>query len=159
MRFLIYFGTTDGQTAKIASAMAGTLRGTGASVVVANASTSGDPNPEDFDAIIVAASVHAGSYQHAVVRWVERHRAALDARPNVFVSVCLAIVNRTPKVDQDINQMMQRFFAMSEWQPRETKVVAGALLYRNYNWMKRWMMRRIVAKQGGETDTSRNHEY
>ncbi|MNC94612.1 Protoporphyrinogen IX dehydrogenase [menaquinone] [compost metagenome] len=37
--------------------------------------------------------------------------------------------------------------------------MAGALPYSKYNWVKRWMMRRIVAKAGGDTDTSRDYEY
>jgi menaquinone-dependent protoporphyrinogen IX oxidase len=29
-----------------------------------------------------------------------------------------------------------------------TKVIAGALLYSTYNWLKRWLMRRIAGKGG-----------
>lgn len=39
------------------------------------------------------------------------------------------------------------------------KLVAGALLYTRYNWIERWVMRRIVRKAGGDTDTSRDYEY
>ena len=159
MRILIVYGTTDGQTAKVAAAMAGAMRSTEVDVDVANAEAPWDPDPADYGGVIVAASVHAGSYQRAVLRWVQRHHVALATRPAAFVSVCLAVVNRTPKVDAVIRETMQRFFAMTEWQPSETKVVAGALRYRQYNWLKRWMMRRIVAKHGGDTDTSRNYEY
>ena len=38
-------------------------------------------------------------------------------------------------------------------------MVAGALPYTRYGWIKRMMMRRIVAKAGGDTDTSRDYEY
>lgn len=159
MRILILYGTTDGQTAKVAAAMAGAMRSTEVDVDVANAAAQWDPDPADYNAVIVAASVHAGSYQRGVLHWVQRHHAALALRPTAFVSVCLAVVKRTPKVDADIRDMMRRFFAMTEWQPGETKAVAGALKYRQYGWLKRWMMRRIVAKQGGDTDTSRDYEY
>jgi menaquinone-dependent protoporphyrinogen oxidase len=37
--------------------------------------------------------------------------------------------------------------------------VAGALLYRKYGFLKRWIMKRIVARAGGDTDTSRDYEY
>jgi menaquinone-dependent protoporphyrinogen oxidase len=33
------------------------------------------------------------------------------------------------------------------------------LLYTRYGVLKRWAMRRIVAKAGGDTDTSRDYEY
>ena len=39
------------------------------------------------------------------------------------------------------------------------KVVAGALQYTKYNWFIRWVMRRIVSRAGGDTDTSRDYEY
>ena len=39
------------------------------------------------------------------------------------------------------------------------KHVAGALLYTRYNIFKRWIMKRIVAKAGGDTDVSRDYDY
>jgi menaquinone-dependent protoporphyrinogen oxidase len=39
------------------------------------------------------------------------------------------------------------------------KLVAGALRYTKYNFFVRWMMKRIVAAAGGDTDTSRDYEY
>ena len=40
-----------------------------------------------------------------------------------------------------------------------SKTVAGALPYTKYGWLKKWIMRRIVAKAGGDTDTTRDYEY
>jgi menaquinone-dependent protoporphyrinogen oxidase len=37
--------------------------------------------------------------------------------------------------------------------------VAGAVLYTQYPWLKKWMMKRIVGKAGGGTDTTRDYEY
>ena len=31
--------------------------------------------------------------------------------------------------------------------------------YTHYGWLKRLMMKRIVGKAGGSTDTTRDHEY
>ena len=42
--------------------------------------------------------------------------------------------------------------------PRRSRLLARFPDTR-YNWLKRWMMRRIVAKAGGDTDTSRDYEY
>lgn len=66
-------------------------------------------NPADDSAVIVAASVHAGIYQRSVRRWVSTHLVALNQRPSAIVSVCLAVLNRTPKVDQDLGATLQRF--------------------------------------------------
>jgi len=158
-RILLYFGSTDGQTAKIASAIGATLEHSGLAVDVINASRSADPDPKDYAAVIVAASIHAGGYQRRVRRWVRAHAAALHDRPNAFVSVCLAVVNRSPQVDRDLTAIMDRFIESTGWRPKEVKAVAGALKYTKYGWFKRRAMKRIVAKAGGETDTSRDYEY
>lgn len=159
-RILILYGTSEGHTAKVAAAMADSLRGAGADVDVVKARRSGaGPYPEDYAAVIVAASVHAGMYQRAVRRWVRAHAPALHARPTAFVSVCLAVLERTPDIDRQLGAIMTRFFRSTGWTPAESKVVAGALPYTKYGWLKRWMMRRIVAKAKGDTDTSRDYEY
>ena len=37
--------------------------------------------------------------------------------------------------------------------------LTGALRYTHYGWLTRMLMRRIVAKAGGDTDTSRDYDY
>ena len=54
---------------------------------------------------------------------------------------------------------MAGFFAGTGWQPAITKEVAGALPYTRYNWFIRQVMKRIAAKAGGDTDTTRDYEY
>ena len=54
---------------------------------------------------------------------------------------------------------MNRFFEKTAWTPTIRKIVAGALPYTRYNIFKRWMMRRIVRKAGGDTDITRDYEY
>src|SRR5262245_36873058 len=159
-RILILYGTTEGQTAKIARAMADTLRSGGDDVDVVQAKGSGvGPYPEDYAGVIVAGSVHIGGYQRAVQRWVKAHEPQLRARPNAFVSVCLGVLQHSEKVDRELAEILRRFFVRTGWQPNESKIVAGALPYTKYNWLTRWMMRRIVAKAHGDTDTSRDYEY
>ena len=38
-------------------------------------------------------------------------------------------------------------------------LVAGALLYSKYNFLIRFIMRRIAAQAGGDVDTSRDYEH
>jgi menaquinone-dependent protoporphyrinogen oxidase len=157
-RILVLYGTTDGHTAKVARSLGDTLRNHGVEVDVVEAGRAG-PRPEDYSGIIVAASVHAGGFQRAVRRWVRRYAQALRGKPTAFVSVCLAVLQREPDVQQELAAIVNRFLTGTGWQPTMTKTVAGALLYRRYNWIKRWVMKRIVRKAGGDTDTTRNYEY
>jgi menaquinone-dependent protoporphyrinogen oxidase len=157
-RILIVFGTTDGQTEKVARAIADRLRSNGHETSVVDAAH-GDPSPAGHDAIVVAASVHAGGYQRSIRRWVSTHSAALNRVPTAFVSVCLGVLQHDSKVDHELQTIVEDFFRSTSWRPLETKIVAGALKYTKYNIFERWIMKRIVTKAGGDTDTSKDYEY
>jgi menaquinone-dependent protoporphyrinogen oxidase len=159
-RILVLYGTTDGHTAKIAGVVSETLRQEGAVVDVVDARARGSlPRAADYHAVIVAASVHAGGYQRAVRAWVRANAAALRDRPSAFISVCLGVLQRDPAVDRDLQAILRAFSAETGWAPPATTIVAGALLYRRYHWLKRWMMRRISARAHGDVDTTRDYEY
>ena len=158
VRCLVLYGTTDGHTAKIARFLAGELAALGARVNVVEAGTD-DPDPADYDGIVVAASLHGGRYQRSVVHWARAHAARLASMPTAFLSVCLGILQRDLKVQQDLIAIVDRFKAQTRWNPRRVKLVAGALLYTRYGWLKRMLMRAMSKKAGGATDVSRDHEY
>ncbi len=157
---LIVYGTTDGHTRKIAQVLAENLRAKRCSVDIVDAA--GMPwrlSPETYDGVIVAASVHIGDYQRAVARWVRMYAPLLNGMPTAFLSVCLAVLEKGPEARQESVRIMQRFLARCGWQPSITKMVAGAVLYTRYGWLKRRMMKRVVEKAGGDTDTTRDFEY
>jgi menaquinone-dependent protoporphyrinogen oxidase len=68
-------------------------------------------------------------------------------------------LQQEPNVQRDLSTIIGRFLTGTGWRPTLTKPVAGALLYSRYNPFKRWIMKRIVQKGGGDTDTSRDYEY
>jgi menaquinone-dependent protoporphyrinogen oxidase len=158
-RVLILYGTTDGHTRSIADAIGRAIQVGHIQVDVIEAGTAA-PAPRQYTAVIVAASVHAGKYQRAVVKWVSAHAAELNDLPSAFVTVSLGILQKSdPAVARDLDAIVQRFIDATGWQPREVKHIAGALLYTRYNFLKRWIMKRIVARAGGATDTSQDYDY
>ena len=157
-RIMIIYGTTDGHTAKVVGFVGSELRSVGASVEIFDAATS-DPNPAGYAGVIVAASVHAGGYPRSVVRWVRAHAEALRGRRTAFLSVCLGILQKSPEVMADLSAIEGRFMARTGWIPAQFKMVAGALPYTRYGWVKRVIMRRMARKAGGATDTTHDHEY
>lgn len=159
-RMLILYGTTDGHTRNIADALAHTLRDEGAQTEVMLAT--GDPNqarPEAYDAVLIAASVHMGKFQRGVRRWVRAHARQLNEMPTAFLCVCLAVLEDNAETRRDLDRIIQRFLDESAWRPTETQLVAGALPYTRYGWLKKLVMKRIAAKAGGDTDTTRDYVY
>jgi menaquinone-dependent protoporphyrinogen oxidase len=157
-RILVVYATTDGHTAKVAGAIAATLRAHGAVVDVHQIGRT-HCLPDGYHGVIVAAPVRGGRYQKPVRRWVHAHAAVLNARATAFVSVCLGVLQHDVEVDRTLNTIMRGFLEETGWQPVVTKLVAGALPYTRYNWLIRRVMKRIAAKAGGDTDTSRDYEY
>jgi menaquinone-dependent protoporphyrinogen oxidase len=159
-RVLILYGTTDGHTRKIAATLREALRAEGLHAYVTDAKYgAATVVPEDYDGIIVAASLHAGGFQKPVVRWARTHAAQLNRMPTAFLSVCLAVLEQRAETRRELDAILGRFQRSTGWRPALIKPVAGALPYTKYKWLKRWIMRRIVAKAGGDTDTTRDYEY
>jgi menaquinone-dependent protoporphyrinogen oxidase len=157
---LIIYGTTDGHTRKIAQVLAENLRAHFCSVDTVDAvGTLRRLSPEGYDAVIVAASVHIGDYQRQVAAWVRAHAPLLNLIPTAFLSVSLGVLEPGTKARQELLRIMRRFLDRCGWRPTITKMVAGALPYTRYGWIKRMMMKRIVARAGGDTDTTRDYEY
>jgi menaquinone-dependent protoporphyrinogen oxidase len=157
-RILVLYGTTDGHTAKVARAIANTLWAHGVTADIADARRD-DPDPRGYTGVIVAASIHAGGFQRAVKHWVRRHADDLRSIPAAFVAVCLGVLQHDPAVDRELDAIVEGFLDETGWHPAERKLVAGALQYTRYGVIKRWGMRRIAAKAGGDVDTRRDYDY
>lgn len=158
-RVLVLFGTRDGHTAKIAAAIGNALNDLGIDTDVVQAGTV-DPSITKHDGVIVTAPIRAGAFPKPVIACVRRHAAEISARPNAFVPVCLAVLERNnSKVAADLDAIVHRFAESTGWTPAAIRFVAGALLYTRYNILTRWVMKRIAAKAGGDTDTRRDYTY
>lgn len=157
MRVLIVYSSQEGQTAKIAHEMAGALRSEGHQVEVARAQDA--PGPQGFDALILGSPVHAGKHDPSAAEWVKQHHAEVEKTHGAFFSVSLAVASNDHAEREEAKRMAQEFLSETAWEPELVACFAGALAYSQYGWMKRLIMRRIAAKEGGATDTSHDYEY
>ena len=156
----VFFATSEGHTRRIAEVLAGTLRELGLSSDAIDVSS---PGARTLDwgatrAAVVAASIHMGKHQQAAEAFVRAHLAGLATRPTVFISVSLATCSKNPEERAKARAIAQAFPDRLGWKPTRVECVGGRLAYRQYGFLTRWMMRRIAAKEGGPTDTSRNHD-
>ena len=74
-----------------------------------------------------------------------------------FVSVSGASI--TPAGQHQAEDYVAHFQDQTRWTPDQCELVAGAVRYTKYNWLLRFVMRRISKSKGLETDTSRDYEY
>lgn len=155
---LVVYATHDGQTRKIAERIATVLRVHRHVVELLDATLSRDVDLTRFDAVFIGSPMRAQSYLRPVVRFVRMHRPALERIPSLFFSVNLAVLNKTDGRAQTM-ELVNKLLAETGWHPRRIELVAGALPYTRYNFLVRFIMKRIVRKQGGDTDTSRDYEY
>jgi menaquinone-dependent protoporphyrinogen oxidase len=158
-RVLIAYDTTEGQTQKIAERMCDFAREMGFEPTVLRIrKTQPDLNFDLFDMAIVGGSLHVGQHSVLLERFVIDFRAELERIPSAFFSVSLSAAG-TDGQRAEARHAMEEFLKQTGWAPRQSETVAGALLYREYPFWKRWLMKMMAQRAGGDTDTSKNHEY
>ena len=157
MDLLILYGSTEGHTEKIARFLAGEAVKHHIRPTLAEAATA--PSLSSFDAVIVAASIHAGQYKNDIVDFIAAHSHELNEVPSVFYSVGLSIVSGDQKTIAQLHEMTALFLEMMKWKPLVVEQVGGALQYSKYGFFKKLLIRSIMKKAGGDTDTSRDYEY
>lgn len=160
MKALVLYGTTEGQTRKIAGFVADRLKRAGHVPTLIDANeVPPSLDPAAFGAIVIAASLHVGRYQSAVVHFIKAHRAALDDKPSAFVSVSLAAAGDEPDDVAGLEKCVNEFLAETQWTPRRIHHAAGAFRYTQYDFFKRWAMKYIASRRGAPTDAGRDYEY
>jgi menaquinone-dependent protoporphyrinogen oxidase len=166
---LVLYATREGQTRRIAEHAGEWLRAHGQDARVLGVADL----PESFSlghyrAAVLAASVHAGRHEPEIVAFVKAHRAELERIPTAFLSVSLTeagaedgqrTAEARAKASADVQAMIEQFLTDTAWKPTTVMPVAGALVYTQYGMIVRFVMKQIAKKQGGSTDTSRDHEY
>ncbi|WP_018237644.1 flavodoxin domain-containing protein [Ensifer sp. BR816] len=158
MNVLIMYGTTEGQTRKIATWTATHIRERGHHVVLLDsAALASDLKLEGFHAFIVAASIHHKHYQDTITNFVFAHRELLNARPSAFISVSLSAVLEDER--PEAQKYVDRFVSVTGWQPRTTLLLGGALRFTEYDYFQEQVVKFIVMKRSGTAISERDHEF
>jgi menaquinone-dependent protoporphyrinogen oxidase len=159
MKILALYGSRFGQAEAVLRRVVRRLATAGHSVTMVNARTIPESlRLEDFDAVVVAASIILGRHQSYVRKWVRSNAIALSKLPGAFISVNGASLESRADWRKRAEEYVTQFAVQTGWHPRWTAAFSGALRYSRYDPITRWVMKRIAAKEGGPTDTSRDHE-
>jgi menaquinone-dependent protoporphyrinogen oxidase len=166
---LVIYASREGQTQRVAEHVGATLRARGWKADVLDAAhLPSDFRLSSYDGVILGASVHRGQHEKEMIQFVQKHREELDRMPAAFLSLSLSEAGAEMKdaptesraqAAADVQRTLKDFYATTGWQPKRVHPVAGALLYTQYNFLLRLVMRLIARQAGGDTDTSRDYEY
>jgi len=169
MRTVVFYATREGHTRRVAEHIASDLRALGHEVEIYDVKAVAESiDWPPYDWACVAASVHAGHHEPEVIAFVKRHRQALERLQAAFLSVTLseagaedvgATKERRAQSAAEVQQMIDVFVQETGWRPARVLPVAGALAYSRYNFLIRFVMKRIARKAGAPTDTSRDYEF
>jgi len=160
-KFLVVYATVEGQTEKIARFVADELKKSGHSVHLIDTSHQiPTVNVAEYDALVVGGPVHYSGYPYRLKRWVKGNAWELSLKPGAFFSVCLGVRQYDDvKAQAEVRKVVREFFTQCHWHPQTWIIFAGALAYSKYGWLKRFIMREIARKAGGDADTRRDHDY
>jgi len=157
---LVVYGTTEGQTRKVAEFIAEALKARGVKVELVDSAAEGAAQVQPVhSAAIVCGSIHRGRYQAPLLRFVKQNRDWLTGLPAAFVCVSLAGLLQDGKSAEEERAIEKVFYRASGWTPAITRHVAGALRHPERDHLKRLILRLIAKHRGDEADTSRDREY
>lgn len=159
MKIFVLYGTTEGQTRKIAEFVAAKLKSYGDVVTLLDATASTDSvDLRDYDAAILAASLHAGQYQAPVVHFARANHAWLNQIPSAFISVSLSAAGTDPEDLKGIAACAEKFMTDTAWSKAEIHQVAGAFRFTEYDFFKRWVMKLIAWQKDVKVDPDKDLE-
>lgn len=160
MRILQIFTSREGQTQKIMQTMAEELQGLDHEVEVrrlfgpAQAMT----DLAEFDWVLIGGSIHYGKHEAFLADFIHQHQGALAQTQTLLFSVNLT-ARKPEKNTPETNPYLKKFVAQLGWQPTRQHVFAGALLYSQYRFWDKQIIRFIMWLTKGNTDTSVDIDY
>lgn len=159
MKIAIIYSSTEGQTRKIAHHAEDLLQGEGHSVTLRHATDASDLRLTEFDAVILAASVHAGKYQPELVGFAKDHVSALNKVPSMFLSVSLAAAGDDEAEWNELHRIAETLKADTGWSPGKVEHVAGAFKFTEYDFFRYWAMRWMESKRDPSAPAGEDREY
>lgn len=114
---------------------------------------------DEFDAVLVGASIHVGKHQAAIGEFVRNNLEAVTDRPTAFFQLSLSSAVTSEARQAEAARYVEEFLEETGWQPDRIGCFGGALRYSKYGFLKRLMMKQIAKDATGDTDPSRDYEY
>ena len=143
MRILLVYGTTEGQTRKIAKFCVDRLAKSGHQVQLLDSrERMSDLEISAFDRVILAGSVHQRRHQESLRNFVVAHRKQLQQLPSLMISVSLSIAFEGG--DEEAEKYVDDFETDTDFKPTARALVAGALKFDQYDYYMNQIVEFVV---------------
>ncbi|MGB0893133.1 MAG: menaquinone-dependent protoporphyrinogen IX dehydrogenase [Parashewanella sp.] len=156
-KILVIYSTVDGQTKLICDRMHAIMC-LEANIEMVALERAGTVELNDYDKVLIGASIRYGKYRPQLFDFIERNKELLASKYCGFFSV--NVVARKPNKNlPETNPYMKAFVSQSPWQPQQLAVFAGRIDYPKYKWFDRTMIRFIMWMTKGPTDLAECYEF
>ncbi len=155
-KLLILYSTVDGHTKKICEYINKKLKNKRI-ISISSLEDSVKLNLEQFDEIVIGASVRYGYHRKNVYEFIRNNKSILNDKRTVFFSLNLT-ARKSEKNTADTNPYVYKFLKKINWEPTIKDVFAGRLDYPNLDTLNKLAILFIMVITNGPKDTSKTYE-
>lgn len=153
MKKIFIYSSSNGQSLKICE----TLNEEKESLIL-NIDRLNSVNLDNFDQIIIGASVKYGDHNKKIYNFVKNNKILLKTKKTVFFSVN-ATARKSDKNTPNTNPYITKFLKKTNWKPDHIGVFAGKIDFPNYNFLEKYLIKFIMWITNGPTDTTKTYEF
>ena len=153
MKKIFIYSSSNGQSLKICE----TLNEEKESLIL-NIDRLNSVNLDNFDQIIIGASVKYGDHNKKIYNFVKNNKILLKRKKTVFFSVN-ATARKSEKNTPNTNPYIIKFLKKTNWKPDHIGVFAGKIDFPNYNFLEKYIIKFIMWITNGPTDTTKTYEF
>lgn len=148
-RILVVYATKSGCTTGVAERIGTALVDKGATVEVVSAE--GDPDPVEYDGVVVGSGIRVGQWHSAAKEWVTSNAEALRARPTAFYVACMTLAADSEKTDE-VRAYTDPIIAESGVTPIGVGLFAGWFEPGKFGLLERTVLKAMKTPQGDYRD-------
>ena len=155
-KLLILYSTVDGHTKNICEYINKKLKNK-RNITISSLEDSVEFNLNNFDEIVIGASVRYGYHRKNVYEFIRKNKSTLNNKKTVFFSLNLT-ARKPEKNTADTNPYVYKFLKKIRWEPTIKDVFAGRLDYPNLDILNKLAILFIMVITNGPKDTSKTYE-
>jgi menaquinone-dependent protoporphyrinogen oxidase len=155
-KLLILYSTVDGHTKNICEYIYNKLKGK-KRISIYSIEESENYKLEDFNEVVIGASVRYGYHRKNVYEFVQKNLEELNNLKTAFFSLNLT-ARKPEKSTPETNPYIIKFLKKVKWNPSIKEVFAGRLDYPSLDTLNKLAILFIMFITNGPKDTSKTYE-